>query len=106
MTRDAEAVGLLLGGSAPNYRNTLFDQCMFSSSVDNHKNTKIWLGTANCKVLIFSIFIAVMQDHRDNSFLEVLRPSYGKPLSESTRGYDINIMNPFFLHYEATFGSR
>ena len=27
-SRDAEAVQLLLVGSAPNYRNTLFDQCM------------------------------------------------------------------------------
>lgn len=29
MTRDAEAVQLLLAGSVPNYRYALFDQCKF-----------------------------------------------------------------------------
>lgn len=29
MTRDVEAVQLLSVGSAPNHRNTFFDQCMF-----------------------------------------------------------------------------
>ncbi|XP_031278731.1 uncharacterized protein LOC116137186 isoform X1 [Pistacia vera] len=48
MTRDAEAVQLLLVGSAPNYRNAVYDQ------------------------------LTVMQDQRDNSFLEALSYNYGK----------------------------
>ncbi|XP_008239344.1 PREDICTED: uncharacterized protein LOC103337947 [Prunus mume] len=51
MTRDAEAVQLLLVGLPSNYRNSLFDQ--------------------------------LTQDQRDNSFLEALRQSYGKPPNES-----------------------
>ncbi|PON72304.1 hypothetical protein PanWU01x14_066950 [Parasponia andersonii] len=51
MARDAEAVQLLLVGSTPNYRNTLFDQ--------------------------------LIQDQRDNAFLEALRQNYGKPPNKS-----------------------
>ncbi|KAL5544133.1 hypothetical protein UlMin_007917 [Ulmus minor] len=51
MTRDAEAVQLLVVGSKPNYRNALFDQ--------------------------------LMQDQKDNSFLEASLHNYGKPPSEN-----------------------
>ncbi|VVA25879.1 PREDICTED: prune homolog [Prunus dulcis] len=54
MTRDAEAVQLLLVGLPSNYRDSLFDQ--------------------------------LTQDQRDNSFLEALRQSYGKPPNESGGG--------------------
>ncbi|XP_031407633.1 uncharacterized protein LOC116215944 isoform X2 [Punica granatum] len=70
-TRDAEAVQLLLVGSAPNYRNALFDQ--------------------------------LMQDQRDGAFIEVLRQSYGKPLSEKHRVPDRKSTSALY-HEPATRG--
>lgn len=47
MTRDAEAVQLLSVASAPNYRNTLFDQCMFSISRRYLATSRESSGTIN-----------------------------------------------------------
>ncbi|KAL2515238.1 uncharacterized protein Fot_29209 [Forsythia ovata] len=55
VTRDAEAVQLLLGGLAPNYRNTLFDQLM-QDLIDNSflEFCATAMGSPSAKVSWFS----------------------------------------------------
>lgn len=87
MNRDAEAAQLLSVGAAPNYRNALYDQCMFRLLITMRillKILKLYSENPGFQYFpIFWFFISVMQDRKDNAFFEVLRHSYGKPSGES-----------------------
>ena len=83
MTRDSEAVQLLLVGSAPSYRYSLYDQCML-----------LWFFRIVIKKVLSQLFyhnlkhlilytLPVKEEQIDKSFLESLRHNYGKPPNES-----------------------
>lgn len=95
MTRDAEAIQLLLVGSSPNYRNTLFDECMFISSQWLRQNLHCVIE----KIVTFSIFFSVMQDQSLDSFTKVLQQNYGKPPTESKFMSLFQVLFPFLASF-------
>jgi len=81
MTRDAEAVQLLLVGLAPNYRYALFDQCKVY--VSPHILIEKLLVLFKFNVLSCFVFLEVMQDQQSSSFVEALNHNYWKIPDES-----------------------